>query len=228
MKIGLAQMNVLPLQPERNVKNMLTYIERAKNEGIDLLTFPEMCVSGYLLGDKWTEERLVDDLQSYNYDILQATDGIAVAFGNVHVAEGFQQDGRRRKYNAVHVYQDKEPVTNHTLLPPGVQPKTLLPNYRFFDDERYFFSLQDVAKDSGVELEELLQPYVIWTKDGKNRYPIGFETCEDLWYDDYRMNGESINVTKMLIENDAEYIVNLSASPWTFEYLLLTFSYETF
>ena len=90
----------------------------------------------------------------------------------------------------------------------------MLPNYRIFDDERYFFSLQDVANDFGVPLKELFTPYVINVK-GKH-FNIGFEMCEDMWCDDYRLNRQTLNPTQMLVENGAEAIVNLSASPWTF------------
>ena len=46
--------------------------------------------------------------------------------------------------------------------------------------------------------------------------PIGFELCEDLWCEDYRRNGNALNPTRILIENGARLIINLSASPWTF------------
>lgn len=216
MKVALAQIEVLPNRPDRNVPKMLAMIEEAKRQGCDIVAFPEMCVGGYFLGDRWTEDAVVRDLESYNQDILEASRGIAVAYGNVYVDwERLNKDGRPRKYNAAVVVQDGR-FAERALpvgLPEGVHPKTLLPNYRMFDDERYFFSLQDVAKDENVQLEYFFQPFVI-TVDGR-RHLIGVELCEDLWVQDYRKAGRPLNPTRYFIENGAELILNLSASPWT-------------
>ncbi len=84
-----------------------------------------------------------------------------------------------------------------------------------FDDQRYFFSLNDLAADFGVPIESLVQPLIIKDRNGED-VPILFETCEDMWAEDYRSKGESLNVTKMGIENGAELVINLSASPWTY------------
>jgi len=70
-----------------------------------------------------------------------------------------------------------------------------------------------VARDYALSIKELAQPFLIEV-EGKN-VPIGFELCEDLWCEDYRDNGDILNVTKFLINNGAQKIVNLSASPWT-------------
>lgn len=228
MKIALAQMEVVPGRPEINLESMLSMIEESKRKGVDLVVFPEMAVGGYLLGDKWLSDDFCLDLIEYNEELLKASDGIAIAYGNIFVDNEINarvgdnkihpnKDGRSRKYNAIYVVQDGKPVkrvSETKILPSGVQPKTLLPNYRFFDDERYFFSLEDVAKDFSVGLEDLVSPFLIKI-DGKEM-PVGFELCEDLWCEDYRRDGNAFNITKILISNGAKKIVNLSASPWTY------------
>lgn len=241
MKIALAQMDVKPGRPKKNLETMLRMIEEAKGHKVDLVAFPEMCVGGYLVGDKWQSERFCENLMEFNEEIRKASGGIAVAYGNVYLDkevgervgnegegdDGFHpnKDGRTRKYNAVYVYQNQKPVERleeDGTLPRGVQPKTLLPNYRFFDDERYFFSLEDVAKDHGMELAELLRPFLIEVDDDgkegeRKKVPIGFSVCEDLWCKDYRRNGRAQNIVKTLTENGAECNINISASPWTFD-----------
>ncbi|MFT4304415.1 MAG: NAD(+) synthase [Candidatus Woesearchaeota archaeon] len=220
MKIALAQMDVFPGQPKKNLETMLNMIDRAKKEKVDLIAFPEMCVGGYLLGDKWLDDNYCKDLMEFNEELRLASTGIAVAYGNVFVDEKEDhpnKDGRSRKYNAVYVFQNGKAVkrvNDVDFLPQGIQPKTLLPNYRFFDDERYFLSLEDIAKDYDVSLQQATQPFMIEI-DGRET-AIGFELCEDLWCEDYRVNGEAVNPTKYLIMNGAEAIVNLSASPWTY------------
>lgn len=226
MKIALAQIEVIPGALERNVQNMLSMINEAKTKNVDLIIFPELCLSGYLLSDLWVDESFCDTLMTYNQVLLAASAGIAIAYGNIYLdrdinarwkERGYHpnKDGRTRKYNAVYVFQNGQfakRASEHTILPEGIQPKTLLPEYRIFDDERYFFSLQDVAKDSGVSLSTLAQPFILKI-EGKN-IPIGFEVCEDLWCNDYRIQGKPLNVTNALIDNGAEMIVNISASPW--------------
>jgi NAD+ synthase (glutamine-hydrolysing) len=229
MKIALAQIDVIPNNPMKNLQRMLGMIKAAKEQDVDLIAFPEMCVGGYLVSDKWQEDNYCNNLMEYNESIREASLGIAIAYGNVYVDRDINKrvgddkfhpnkDGRVRRYNSVYVFQDQKPASRAkevNILPPGVQPKTLLPNYRIFDDERYFFSTQDIAKDFGVTLETLLQPFLIEI-DGKNEVPIGFEICEDLWCEDYRRNGQALNSTKILINNGAQLIINSSASPWTF------------
>ena len=55
MKIVLGQINVLAGQMSLNVNKMLDMIEKAKKEKADLIVFPELCVTGYLLADKWMD-----------------------------------------------------------------------------------------------------------------------------------------------------------------------------
>ena len=228
MKIALAQMEVVAADPQRNVDNMLSLIEDAKNQNIDLIAFPEMCVGGYLVGDKWENDSFCLDLMSYNDDLIKASKGIAVAYGNVYLDENIKErvgdnnphpneDGRIRRYNAAYVFQNGEPVKKvkeNKYIPLGIYTKTLLPNYRIFHDKRHFHSTIATAQDFNANLEDLIQPFVIEANGRKVR--VGFELCEDLWCEDYRINGKVLNPTKMLINNGSELIVNLSASPWTY------------
>lgn len=227
----MAQIEVVAGRPDLNVTRMLERVDEAKEQGVNLIAFPEMCVGGYLVGDKWLEDSFCMDLMGYNAEIIIASEGIAIAWGNIYVdpneainkrvndTKGWHpnKDGRPRKYNAINIVQDGVPLrksVESSILPRGVLPKTLLPNYRFFDDERYFFSLERIAEDFGVSLEELLQPFLV-EFDG-TKVPIGFELCEDLWCADYRKNLESVNPSGILVKNKAQLIINLSASPWTF------------
>jgi len=229
MKVALAQMEVVAGMPNKNLETMLEMIEQAKSAGADLIAFPEMCIGGYLLGDKWTSDEFCLDLMRKNKRIIEASHGIAIAYGNVFVDSDINnrvgdsnhhpnKDGRSRKYNAVYVVQDGKFVDRAEeteILPIGIQPKTLLPTYRMFDDSRYFFSLEDIARDFDVTYEKLSQPFLIKTRNGET-VKVGFELCEDLWCEDYRKAGKPFNPTNALTLNGSELIVNLSASPWTY------------
>lgn len=249
MKIALSQMHVVPMEPEKNIETMLKVIKQAKKQNADLVVFPELCVSGYLLSDQWLNRQFCQDIMALHEQLLEAScsdvsdnacneiqgNGIAIIFGSIYdcafendhqsqhenpLRAGFHpnKDGRSRLYNAAYVIQNgvyvARPQIASDILPSGVQPKTLLPNYRFFDDERYFYSLNDVAQDFSIDLPSLTQPFEIKTKSGSIK--LGVQVCEDLWCKDYRSAGESINVSKHLIANGADAIINISASPWTF------------
>ncbi len=228
MKIALAQMEVKPAQPEKNLETMLEMIEQAKKQKVDVVAFPEMCLGGYLIGDKFLDDDFCADLMEYNEDLAKASVGITIIYGNIYVDKNINtrwednaihpnKDGRTRKYNAAYIYHNGKPVeraNNNNILPQGVQPKTLLPNYRFFDDERYFFSAKDIATDAGVDLNALMQPFLI--KVGDKRIPISINLCEDMWCEDYRLNRKSQNIAQYHIQNGAQAIINISASPWTY------------
>jgi NAD+ synthase (glutamine-hydrolysing) len=226
VKIALAQLDVIPNKAEKNLERMLRMVDEAKVQSVDLIAFPEMCIGGYMLSDKWQDDGYCNNLMEYNEVLREASRGISIAYGNIYLDKsinkrvlGFHpnKDGRTRKYNSVYIFQDREYVSRLreiNILPQGVQPKTLLPNYRIFDEERYFFSSQDIAKDFSLSLESLLQPFLL--RVDQEQVPIGFELCEDLWCADYRRNGDALNPTKILIQNGARLIINISASPWTF------------
>jgi NAD+ synthase (glutamine-hydrolysing) len=218
MKIGLAQMRVVPGRPETNVRTMRRFIDQAVGEGCALIAFPEMCVGGYLLGDLWLDDSFCADLMSYNEALRDLSGPIGIIYGNVFVDAGRKnKDGRTRKFNAAYAWAGGKPVprTRPNGLAEGIAAKTLLPNYRIFDDERYFYSLRDESADRGAPLEELLVPFDFVSRAGE-RLRIGVEVCEDLWFNDYAYRSRPLNVSRMLIDNGAEAIVNISSSPWTF------------
>jgi NAD+ synthase (glutamine-hydrolysing) len=221
MKIALGQIEVIPGKPEINVKKMLSFIEQAKAQQCDIVAFPEMCVSGYLLGDLWLDDEYCRYLMSFNEQIREASDGIAIIYGNVYLYEEINPDlkinkdgcdGRTTKFNAAYLYHNKQPVKRcgiEQLIPVGIQPKTLLPNYRIFDDKRYFTSpLEWLIVDSSY-ITQICQPFEIEIKGKKTR--IALEICEDLWQENYYFNP-----TKVLSMMGAEVIINISASPWTY------------
>ncbi len=216
MRIACAQMRVLPGRPEENFRRMRAFVAEAKDAGCAIVIFPEMCVGGYLLGDRWLDEGFCRELMAYN-DLLRELSGdIAIVYGNVYLDScARNKDGRTRKYNAVYAFFEKKPLGRQRPcpLPDGLTFKTLLPNYRFFDDERYFYSLADLSLEMGADIESLLMPFHFVHRDGE--IVIGCEVCEDLWCDDYSYRGKPLNVSRILMDNGAQMIFNVSASPWT-------------
>lgn len=197
--IALVQMEVAAGRPDLNVGRMLEHIEGARRSGAEVVVFSEMCVPGYLIGDLWEVDAFVEDCVEYSEDIRRASAGLVVLFGNVAVDRGaIGEDGRLRKYNAVYICADGDWLGRRqvpTGLPSGVQPKTLQPNYRFFDDDRHFYSLRKLAQAEGRPVEDWLVPFAAETKAGP--FSFGVQLCEDIWCADYTCNGRVLDSLKV-------------------------------
>ena len=210
-KIAMAQMEVIPGRPDLNTKKILQMMDAAQEKKADLVIFPEMSVPGYLLGDTWEQSSFLSDCEGYGQDIIDATKGkeLTVIFGNIAVDwEKKNNDGRVRKYNALFIAQDGQ------LVQPGSMPypfiiKTLMPNYREFDDTRHFFSLQKLARELGTTPGKLLSPVSLKIQ-GKD-YQVGCLLCEDGWSDNY----EITPLAELTNGEKVDFLVNISASPYT-------------
>lgn len=203
IKIAVAQIDSIAGRPDLNTKRIVDEIENAKKNGDDIIVFPEMAVPGYLLGDEWDNISFVKDCFGYNNDIKNSTRGIIAVWGNVDIDMSRKnEDGRIRKYNAAFIAQNGEFI--------GKSPvhKALLPKYREFDDERYFYSLRKEAEENNKSAEALIEPVEIVIKGEARK--VGIMLCEDMWSDDY-----SINPIEILLSKNSELLINLSCSPWT-------------
>ncbi|SHJ91165.1 NAD(+) synthase [Propionispora hippei] len=209
LKIALGQMEVIPGRPSENFQTMLSIIQEARQHNCHMVIFPEMAIPGYLLGDTWEQLAFLRDCEYYGNKIIEASEHIIIVFGNVAVDwKKRGDDGRVRKYNAVFVAQNGQLQGADNFLYP-FRIKTLLPNYREFDDTRHFFSLRKLAMERQEKPEDLLQPVTVQI-DGKP-CKLGCILCEDGWSDDY-----SISPIKLLQQNGPlNLIINISSSPYT-------------
>lgn len=204
LRVGLGQVTVCPGRPRDNTATMLARIRQARTRGVDLLVFPEMAVPGCLIGDEWERDAFIRECELCGETIRQATTDITVVFGNVGVdRRRHNEDGRVRKYNALFVAE------NGRFRSPAQTPypfviKTLLPNYREFDDSRHFFDLRKLAIEEGCGLDELVRP--VDTRVGR----LGCVLCEDGWDMDY-----NVAPLRMLTNHGPDLFINISASPFT-------------
>ncbi|MCR5438823.1 MAG: NAD(+) synthase [Selenomonas sp.] len=209
LKIAMGQMEVIPGHPDQNTAKILSMIAAAKKQSVDLIIFPEMAVPGYLLGDTWEQSSFLKDCEDYGQDIINASTGITVMFGNIAVDWSKKNnDGRVRKYNALFTARDGKLIQPDNMPYPYVI-KTLMPNYREFDDTRHFFSLQKLARELGTTPDQLLSPVTLKIKD--RHYRVGCLLCEDGWSDNYEM--EPIEMLRR--HHKPDFFVNISASPYT-------------
>ena len=208
IKIATAQIDVIPGNIRENWKQIEKEIQRAREKGAHMLVLPEMCLTGYLIGDLWDQNAFLRECEAYNEKIAAASRDITILWGSCAIDwEKTNDDGRPRKYNAAFAAAD-----GHFLVPEnGSHPyviKTLLPNYRCFDDRRYFTSLESLALEEGKRPEDILAPFVL--PAGKEELRCGIVLCEDSWDENYRISPMSI-----LAEKGISLFLNLSASPFT-------------
>jgi NAD+ synthase (glutamine-hydrolysing) len=204
----MGQMEVIPGHPDQNTAKILAMIAEAREQGADIVIFPEMAVPGYLLGDTWEQSSFLKDCESYGQDIIAASTGITVIFGNIAIDWSKKNnDGRVRKYNALFTAQDGKLIQPDNMPYPFVI-KTLMPNYREFDDTRHFFSLQKLARELGTTPDQLLSPVTVKIKGQRCR--IGCLLCEDGWGDNYELEPFTL-----LGRHKPDFFVNISASPYT-------------
>jgi NAD+ synthase (glutamine-hydrolysing) len=202
-------MEVFPGHPDQNTAAMLRLIAAARQQGTDIIMFPEMSIPGYLLGDTWEQEAFLKNCEDCGHDIIRASKDICVMFGNVAIDwQKKNNDGRVRKYNAFFTAQDGHLIQPDNM-PYPFSIKTLMPNYREFDDTRHFFSLQKLARELGTTPQQLISPVNL--KIAGKRYDIGCLLCEDAWGDDYELSPFDI----LQKNSQPDLFVNLSASPYT-------------
>lgn len=207
IKIICGQIDIKPGRPDLNFSKILEAIEDARKANADILLLPEMCVPGYLIGDIWEQETFLDDCEYYNQEIIKASQNICVMFGSVvREKNKLNEDGRVRKYNAAFAAQNGKIVGGY--LQHDYVIKTSMPNYREFDDYRYFYSLTKLCAEEGFDVTAALQPLEITIRGEKVR--IGLMLCEDGWTENYYLN-----VPQTLAKNGAQLLCNLSCSPYS-------------
>lgn len=228
LKLALAQTNVTPGAPLQNLQTILKFIRQAKTQKADIIIFPEMAVTGYMLGDQWEDSKFVIDCQKLGDKIKKESRGLTVIYGNVLTEtrdslfdpnrKSFGNDGRMRKYNAAYILSNGknaprvEPTPHYHGQPifpqEGVTIKTNEPLYRQFEDQRHFLPLKEYSQQLGVPLQNLLQPFKI------NKVNVGVVICEDIWIRDYVLKSQTLSPARILAQNGADLIICISASPF--------------
>ena len=207
LRIACGQMEIIAGRPDLNTKKILQLISLAKNDKVDILLFPELAVPGSMIGDLWEQTDFLKDCETYGQQVIDATQGITVVFGNVAIDwKRKNKDGHVRKYNAAFTAQDGKLIATEQGL--DYVAKTSLPAYRQFDDPRYFSGQETLLKDKRVSLKNGMGSVAVNLR-GQD-YKLGLFLCEDGWTENY-----PVNVPAMLKQSGADILCNLSSSPFT-------------
>lgn len=188
MKIGFAQLNPTVGDLQGNFDKLVQAYERLAAAGVDLVLTPELAVTGYPPQDLVFKSRFVPET-------LEIVKQLHARVGNAALLVGFvdRNEGRGRPFhNAAALLERGQPIR--------VAHKSLLPTYDVFDEDRYFEPAANV------------QPFECGGKK------IGITICEDIWTEHYLPRPlYDCEPTRRLIEQGAEIILNLSASPFTLQ-----------
>lgn len=187
MKIALAQTNPKIGDLNNNTQKIIANIEKAKEENIDLVIFPELSIPGYSPFDLLDFESFVQDNLTCLDEIRAHTNGIGVIVGFVDFNENPQ--GKKYRNSAAFIYNG-EIITKYN--------KMLLPYYDVFHETRYF--------EPGDEI-------CIIDFAGKK---IGLTICEDLWNDKTSFERQKYltNPIEKIMQHKPDFVINLSASPY--------------
>jgi NAD+ synthase (glutamine-hydrolysing) len=122
IRVGIAQINSTVGDLNGNTRKIMESIDRAKSLGVDLLTFPELAITGYPPEDLLLKPQFIRQNKECLDKIIEYSSDIAVVVGFV--------DSDGDIYNAAAVVYSQKLV--------GVYHKFYLPNYGVFDENRYF------------------------------------------------------------------------------------------
>ena len=192
----MAQVNPTVGDLDGNAELVKSFMEKAVNANVDLLAFPEMVITGYppldLLPPR--EIRTQDgDLPSGPLEFISKnrvlTEQLAKQAPELICVFGFVDHDHSSIYNAAAVCHNGKIIQ--------IVHKTLLPTYDVFDELRYFKPA--VRND----------PTMVIVAGKQLR--LGVSICEDLWDDELRYEQHVIGD---LVQNGAQIIVNINASPF--------------
>lgn len=169
VKVGAYTPKVKVADVEENVKNIITGIKQAEEKKVELLVFPELCVTGYTCGDLFYSDVLLKNAEKGTEQIAEFTKGKRIL---VFVGLPFRKNGV--------IYNVAAAINNGKVI--ALIPKTFMPNYNEFYEKRYFKSPSDKVINVSFAKEEVPFGAKIILKENSNEsFRVAAEICEDLW-----------------------------------------------
>jgi NAD+ synthetase len=202
MRIALAQIDPTVGDIVGNLQKHLSVLLAAKEQGANVVVFPELSILGYPPKDLLLKPAVIQLAVEAVEEIARAAEGVTAIVG---YAEKNVSNAGRPLHNAVAVVRDGKVVAKRF--------KSLLPTYDVFDESRYF--------EPGPDTE-------ITRIEGRD---VGVSICEDLWNDEKFLERPlyHFNPIGALAEAGAKVLLNISASPFVFgknEYRHKLFSFQ--
>lgn len=169
IKVAAAVPTVKVADCQYNLKQIESLIAQAEGQGVEIITFPELSLTGYTCQDLFRQDLLLEASETAVFQLLDFTRKLRIiAIVGMPIAVG------DLLLNCAVVIQAGQVM--------GIVPKTYLPNYSEFYEKRWFASAQDL-RDCEVRLAGSMipvssSPLIFRTSDGVK---FGIEICEDVW-----------------------------------------------
>ncbi len=189
VRVASAIPNVKIGDCKHNAQQIESLIIQAEGKGAEIICFPELCVTSYTCGDLFAQQLLLDDAEMSLISILDFTRSL-----DIISIIGLPVSYHGTLLNCAAVIQKGKIL--------GIIPKTYLPNYKEFYEQRWFTS-GEIHGDSTVlvcgQQVPLSRNLIFNTPSCR----FGVEICEDVW--------APIPPSSELALKGAEIIFNLSA-----------------
>ena len=185
MKIALAQLNYHIGNFESNTAKIIDHINKAKQNGADLVVFAELCVCGYPSRDFLEFDEFIGLCREAAENIAAACTDMACIIGLPtfnHKIEG------KALSNSAYFIENGEIK--------AVVNKALLPNYDIFDEYRYF------------------EPSTDFNCINFKGHRIALTICEDLW-NTFENPLYITRPMDSLIKQNPDLMINIAASPFS-------------
>ena len=191
IKIAAAVPEVQVANPKYNLQGIENLVIQAEGRGVEIITFPELCITGYSCGDLFSQQLLLDEAEMALIQLMNFSRSL-----DIITIVGTPVAYKGSLLNCAAVIQKGKIL--------GIVPKTYLPNYNEFYEQRWFSSGNDINPDASVWLcgqQVSISSRMLFHT---STCTFGIELCEDLW--------APIPPSSLLTMQGAEIIFNLSAS----------------
>ena len=165
-------------------------MRQASEKGVQIIAFPELSVTGYTCLDLFAQQTLLNGAEAALLQLVSNTADL-----DILTIVGVPLRTENRLINAAVVFQ-KGAIR-------GIVPKTYLPNYKEFQEQRWFTSATEL-RESTISIGEEEYPMGSHLLFRSGRLTAGIEICEDLWV--------PVPPSSLLAMEGANIIFNLSAS----------------
>lgn len=176
-----------------NSEQIISQISYAAQHSASLVVFPELCITGYTCADLFLHRFLLDQAQNALEHILLKTKSL-----NIMAVIGVPVAVDDALYNCGAVIYKGE------LL--GLVPKINIPDYKEYNEVRYFTSGKGVYKEIAFAGQKtILSPDLVFSCNQLKEFKLGVEICEDI-------TAPCSPSQRLVIEGKATVIANLAAS----------------
>lgn len=173
-----------------NIEKIEGLMRQASEKGVQIIAFPELSVTGYTCLDLFAQQTLLNGAEAALLQLVSNTADL-----DILTIVGVPLRTENRLINAAVVFQ-KGAIR-------GVVPKTYLPNYKEFQEQRWFTSATEL-RESTISIGKEEYPMGSHLLFRSGRLTAGIEICEDLWV--------PVPPSSLLTMEGANIIFNLSAS----------------